>query len=31
MSGGDEIDSSTRVPIARHVWASVVTPCLVWY
>jgi hypothetical protein len=29
MLGGDRIDTSTRVPAARHVWAHVVMPCLV--
>jgi hypothetical protein len=27
MSGGDEIDSSTQVPIIRCAWAHVVTSC----
>jgi hypothetical protein len=29
ISGGDGMDSSTRVSAARRVWAPVVTSCLV--
>jgi hypothetical protein len=29
MSDNDGIDSSTRVPVARHAWAPAVMSCLV--
>jgi hypothetical protein len=31
MSGGDGIDSSTRVPLIRHMWAPMVTSYLARY
>jgi hypothetical protein len=31
MSGGDEMNPNTRVPVARHVWAHVVISYLVWH
>jgi hypothetical protein len=31
ISGGDGIDSSTRVPIVMCVWVFVVTSCHAWH
>jgi hypothetical protein len=31
MSGGDETNPNTRVPVARRVWAPVVISCLVYH
>jgi hypothetical protein len=31
MLGGDGMDSSTRVPVARHAWAPVHMSCPIWH
>jgi hypothetical protein len=31
MSGGDGMDISSQVPVARRTWEPVVMYCLVWH